>query len=157
MTYNDFHSDLTLCFLSNLYLLNSPHAHSAPGTQTFQLNIEHTRYAPSFRPLLQLSARSPSFPIYRMIHSIIPFKPFFHLSPLNASTVILLNIDTPTFHNQHFQFSLPCPTILILLHSIVYFLTFSNIIINCIIYCFCLSPHQDMSSLRAVFIVCFCH
>lgn len=95
MTYHDFHSDLTLRFLSNLYLLNSPHAHSAPGTQTSQLNIKHTRYAPSFRPVLQLSARSPSFPIYRMIHSIIAFKPLFICHPLNESTMILLNIDTP--------------------------------------------------------------
>lgn len=141
MTYHDFHSDLTLRFLSNFYLLNSPHAHSAPSTQTSQLNIKHTRYAPSFRPLLQLSARSPSFPIYLMIHSIISFKPLFICHPLNESTIILLNIDTPTFHNQHFQFSLPCPTMLIFFHSIIHLLTFSNVIIDCIISFFCLPPH----------------
>lgn len=157
MTYNDFHSDLTLCFLSNLYLLNSPLAHSAPGTQTFQLNIQSTRYSTSFQPLFQLSARSPSIPIERMIYSIILFKSFFICHPLNASTIILLNIATPTFHNQHFQFSLPCLIFLIFLYSIVYLLTFSNIIINCIIYCFCFFAHQDMSSLKEGFIVCFCH
>lgn len=96
-----------------------------------------------------LSSGLHFLPICHVIHSIISFKPLLICHPINESTMILPNTETPTSHNQHSQLSLPCSTVLFSHRSIVYLLTFCIICLLILSFViFCLSPPQGYKFLK---------